>query len=116
MKKDYIEAWKKIAETSMQSTKELSTIGSKTCEQLTEQSIAMMNLFVEGSNATLKSLGNAKGYKDIIAAQTDLTEDMSGKFMGITRNTTEILNECKEDYANWMDKGIKTSSDYIPTA
>ena len=116
MNKEYLEAWKKIAETSLESGKEFSTIGSKTCEQLTEQSIAMMTLLVESSNATLKTLGNAKGYKEIIAAQTDLTEDMSGKLMGITRNTSEILNECKEDYANWMDKGIKSSSEYIPTA
>ena len=115
MNKEYVEAWKKMTESSLEASKEFSTIGSKTCEQLTEQSLAMMNLLVEGSNATMKTIGNAKGFKEIISAQTELTSDLSGKFMGITRNTSEILNECKEDYANWMDKGIKSSSEYIPT-
>ncbi len=112
---NYFETWKKMSETSMNSGRQLVEINTKTMEELGEQYVAVANLLIETGTQQGNTFGKSKGYKEAVAAQTDLTSDLSGKLMGIVRNTTDICSEHKEKYTAWYDNSVKENAAYVPS-
>ncbi len=115
MNNEYIETFKKIGETSYENSKEIADINSKVVTELGEQYMAVANLFIETGTSQMKSLSNKKGYKEVVANQTDVASDVSDKLLGIARNTADIMSEYKENCTGWYDKSVKESSAFVPS-
>lgn len=116
MNNDYIETFKKMGETSYENSKQWADINTKVMEELSEQYMAVANLFIETSTSQMKSFSKAKGYKEVVANQTEVASDLSGKMLGIARNTADIMAEYKDNCTAWCDKSIKDSSSFVPSA
>ena len=116
MSKEMIDKLNVMGRTSYEASKELSEINAKTLEEICEQQLALANLMIENVTTQMKLLGSAKDIKEVLGSQTEINADISGKIMGIARNTTDILNEYKEQCSGWYEKGVKASSTFIPSA
>lgn len=116
IKNEMIEKLNDMGQASYQSTKELAEINTRTFEEICEQQLALANLMIENVTTQMKLLGSAKDIKDVLGSQSEISADMSGKVMGIARNTTDIMNEYKEKCSSWYEKGIKASSTFIPAS
>ena len=115
MSKEMIDKLNVMGRTSYEASKELSEINAKTLEEICEQQMALANLMIENVTTQMKLLGTAKDIKEVLSSQTEINADMSGKIMGIARNTTDILNEYKEQCSSWYEKGVKASSTFVPS-
>jgi len=104
----------KVCKSSYEAIKELYTINTNLVEQLAEQQLALVTLGVEYGTRQMKLAGEAKGYKEIISGQTEITTDISGKVQGIARNTMDILNESKNELGTWVEKGMKEVAKAVP--
>lgn len=104
---DYIKTLADYNKKSYESFKELAEINKKSLEQITEQQLALFSLLVESNTKFFDTVSKAKGYKDLVSAQSEVTADFSGKALGIARNTADILNESKDEVTNWVEKQVK---------
>ena len=76
----------------------------------------MSNEMIENVTTQMKLLGSAKDIKEVLSSQTEINSDMGGKVMGIARNTTDIMNEYKDKCSSWYEKGVKTTSSFVPAS
>lgn len=116
---DYIKTVADYNKKSYESLKELTEINKKSLDQIVEQQMAMFSLVVESNSKFFDTVSKAKGYKDLLSAQSELTADFSGKALGIARNTADILTESKDEVSNWVEKqakNIPTSNPFVSKA
>ena len=111
-----IDKLNQMGQVSYEATKELAEINTKTIEEICEQQMALANLMIENVTTQMKLLGKAKDIKEILSSQPEISADMSGKVMGIARNTTDIMNEYKEQCSSWYEKGVKAGSKVVPVS
>jgi len=91
MSKETIEKLNEMGRASYEASRELTEINAKTLEEICEQQMALANLMIENVTTQMKLLGTAKDIKEVMGSQTEISADMSGKIMGIARNTTDII-------------------------
>ncbi len=97
----------KLGKSSYDSAKELYEINTNIAEQLIEQQLAVFNLSVEYTTRQLALAGKAKGYKEVISSQTEITSDTISKAQGIARNSADIISESRDEVKAWFEKGVK---------
>lgn len=107
MTNEYIKSVTEYNKQTYESLKELATINKKSLEQIAEQQLALFSLMVETNRKYFETFSKSKGYKDLLNAQSELGADLSGKVLGIARNTTDILNESKDEISAWAEKQAK---------
>jgi phasin family protein len=103
----------KLGLSTYETLKQLYTINTNTVEQLIEQQLALAALGVEYVTSQMKLASTAKGYKEVINAQTDITGDISSKMQGIARNTLDIMNESRDEISAWFEKSAKEAEKSI---
>lgn len=96
----------KASAAAMESLKELGEINTRFVDKLTKQQLEVFNKYVSEGPAQVKTLAEAKGYKDLLSAQSVLVKQYNEEFMGLIRDTAKILTDAKDDYAAWMEKGV----------
>ncbi len=109
---DYMKTVTEYNKKSYESMKELASINKKSLEQIAEQQMALFSLIVDSNTKFLETVGKAKGYSEVLNAQSELSADFSGKALGIARNTADILSESKDEVSSWVEKQAKN----IPAA
>ena len=115
MSKEIIEKMNEMGQASYAASKELAEINSKTLEEICEQQLALANLMIENITIQMKLLGNARDLSEVVSSQSEISSELSGKAIGIARNTTDIMNEYKEQCSSWYEKGVKAGSAFVPT-
>jgi len=116
-----IENMNKYGKGSYESMKGLYTMQTKSAQQMLEQQMALMSLGVEFFTRQMKLASEAKGYKEILNGQTDITTEISSKVQGIARNTMDIVNESRDELSAWFEncakeaeQGIKEVAKIVP--
>jgi Phasin protein. len=111
----------KLSKSSYDTMKDLYALQSKFSGQMIEQQLVVLSLGVEFFSRQMKLASEAKGYKEILNGQTEITSDISNKVQGIARNTLDILTESKDEMNAWFDncvkeaeKGFKEAAKIIP--
>ena len=115
------ESMNKLSKGSYESMKGLYQMQSKLAEQVIEQQMALLSLGVEFFTRQMQLASEAKGYKEILSGQTEITSDISSKVQGIARNTLDIFNESRDELNGWFEscvkeaeKGIKEATNIVP--
>ena len=70
--------------------KGLVSLNNKLAEQVIEQQMALLSLNVEFFTREMKLASEAKGYKETMNSQTEITTDISSKVQGIDRKSTRL--------------------------
>jgi phasin family protein len=111
----------KFGKGSYENMKGLYVMQTKTAEQLIEQQMALMSLGIEFFTRQMKLASEAKGYKEVLSGQTEITTEVSSKVQGIARNTLDIINESRDELNAWFEncvketeKGIKEAAKTVP--
>ena len=111
----------KLGKGSYDTMKGLYMMQSKLAEQMIEQQMALMSLSIEYFTRQMQLASEAKGYKEILNGQTDITTDITNKVQGIARNTIDIFNESRDELNAWAEncvkeaeKGIKEAAKIVP--
>ncbi len=106
----------KLGMSTYETLKQLYTINTNTVEQLVEQQLALASLGIEYATSQMKLASTAKGYKEVMSAQTDMAGDISSKMQGIARNTLDIMNESRDEISAWFEKSVKDAEKNIKEA
>lgn len=113
---DYIKTVTEYNKKSYENIKELASINKKSFEQIAEQQMALFNLVVDSNTKFFETIGKAKGYSDVLNAQSELSADFNGKALGIARNTADIMTESKDEVSAWLEKQVKSMPAVNPFA
>ena len=97
----------RLAKSSYEAMKELYTVNNTFVEQMIEQQFALTSLAMEFTTSQMKLASTAKGYKEVVTAETDLVGDINSKLLGISRNTLDICNESRDEINAWFEKNMK---------
>ncbi len=116
MTNEIFESINRIGKTSYDAMKELYDINIKIAGQFSEQQLAFVNLSLECATSQMEMISKSKGYKDILNGQTALINETSEKVQGIARNTTDIINESKDEVSAWVEKGVEDAATIVPFA
>ena len=111
----------KLGKGSYDTMKGLYMMQSKLTEQMLEQQMALMSLGIEFFTRQMQLASEAKGHKEILNGQIDITTEITNKVQGIARNTVDIFNESRdelnalvENCVKEAEKGIKEAAKIVP--
>ena len=103
----------KFGKGSYESMKSLYMLQTKSAEQMIEQQMALLSLGVEFITRQMQLASEAKGYKEMLSGQTEITMDISNKIQGIARNTLDIVNESRDELNVWCESCVKEAEQGI---
>jgi len=103
----------KFGKGSYESMKSLYMLQTKSAEQMIEQQMALLSLGVEFITRQMQLASEAKGYKEMLSGQTEITTDISSKIQGIARNTLDIVNESRDELNAWCENCVKEAEQGI---
>ena len=106
----------KLGKGSYESMKSLYMMQNKSVEQMIEQQMALMSLGVEFITRQMQLASEAKGYKEMLNGQTEVTMEVSNKIQGIARNTLDIVNEYRDELNAWCENCVKEAEQGIKEA
>lgn len=106
----------KLGKGSYESMKSLYMMQNKSVEQMIEQQMALMSLGVEFITRQMQLASEAKGYKEMLNGQTEVTMEVSNKIQGIARNTLDIVNEYRDELNTWCENCVKEAEQGIKEA
>lgn len=116
MYNETFEKMNKLGKSGYDTIKELYEINMKIVNQLSEQQMAFVSLYIECTTSQFEMLDKSKDYKDVIGSQTTLINQASEKVQDIARNTVDIMNETKDDISAWVERGVEDASSIVPFA
>ena len=97
----------KLGKNTYEAMKELYAVNNNFMEQMLEQQFALASLGMEFATRQVKLASTAKGYKEVVSAETEIAGDISSKMQGIARNTLDICNESRDEINTWFEKNMK---------
>ena len=115
MQNEYIEHFTNAGKTSYAAMQELGAINSKAIQKLTELQFNFVTMNIENSIEQAKGFSGTTNYKDLLSTVTDFTSDYSTKLMDMTRQTTEILSESRDEVVSLIEKNLEISSKPVKT-
>src|SRR5919201_1451154 len=108
--KELLDQWGKLTRTAFDSLKELGGINAKLMDKLSEQQQEIMKACLEASAREAQLVSTSKDFQELQTGQTTLASEYNERFLGIVRRTLDILTECREELATWVQKGVETAT------
>ena len=102
-----VDNWQEYGKNAIEAAKELEAINTKVIEKITGKQMELANAAFEVSTKYISSLGEMKGYQDLLSEQTKLATELNEKFLETARSAADILTETREAYQAWFEKGLK---------
>jgi phasin family protein len=84
-------------------------------EQMTEFQMAAMSKFLTDTPNKIKELSEAKGYKELVTAQSDMVKQYSDECLGAMRKSMQIMSTTRDDLTKWVEKGMSVASEVAET-
>ncbi len=109
MQNEYIEQYTNAGKTSYAAMQELGAINSKAIQKLTELQFNFVTMNIENSIEQAKGFSGTTNYKDLLSTVSGFTSDYSTKLMDMTRQTTEILSESRDEVVSLIEKNLEIS-------
>lgn len=103
----FVENWQEYGKNALESAKELEAINTKVIEKITGKQMELANTVIETGTKYFGSLGEVKGYQELIAEQTKLAAELNDKMIEAARGAADIISETREAYQAWLEKGLK---------
>jgi len=115
MQNEYIEHFTNAGKTSYAAMQELGAINSKAIQKLTELQFNFVTMNIENSIEQAKGFSGTTNYKDLLSTVTDFTSEYSTKLIDMTRQTTEILSESRDEVVSLIEKNLEISDKPVKT-
>ena len=109
MQKDLFEQWNKFGKSTYDSFKELADINTSVFEKLSEQQLEALNVYMETGAKQVSLFSESKGYQDLLSGEAALANEANEKLLSVARNVAGILNDSKNEFTSWVEKGIETA-------
>ena len=102
--------WSTITQDAFKASKELEDINTKALDKVTENHINLSNAFLEANTKFFESLLASKKYPDLLANHNELLTTYSEAFSKATTNAGDLVANVRNDYENWIKRGIEKST------
>ena len=109
MQYDYVEQLTKAGKTSYESLQELGAINAKALQKIAELQFKFASFNIETGIEQSKLLASTSNYKDLLSAESDFAGEYSTKAMDFTRQAATIITESRDEFVNWLEKGISNA-------
>lgn len=109
MQKDLFEQWNTFGKTAYDSFKQLADINTSVFEKLSEQQLEALNVYLETGAKQVSLFSESKGYQDLLSGEAALANEANEKLLSVARNVTGILNDSKNEFTSWFEKGIESA-------
>ena len=110
MENTLIKGWSTITQDAFKASKELEDINSKALDKVTENQINLSNAFLEANTKFFENLSESKKYPDLLANHNELLTTYSEVFSKATTNAGDLIATVKNDYEDWIKRGIEKST------
>ena len=110
MQNEIIEKMTEAGKTSYTAMQELSAINSKVLKELTELQIGLATYSIESGVEFTKALTSTTNYKDLMSAEAEYANEFGSKVMEVSRKTTDLLTESRDEVVSWFEKAIESAT------
>lgn len=96
---------------------QLNETNAQTFEKLANVQLELTNLFFEGSAKQLQLWSGAKDYREVLAAQSKLTDEYGKKFTQCVQQTLGTITGARDAYTSLVEQNVdKASENFKRTA
>lgn len=107
MQPDILKSFNEFSKNAMEAAKSLGEINSKLVEQVMKQQMKAADLVFESGVKQAKLVQETKEIKDLMANQTALVEEYTGKFVELAKSNVNLVQDAGTEYKTWIEKGLK---------
>jgi len=95
-----------IFDNAMAAARELVEINSRLLEKYVENQIDLANLYAEGSEKQMHTVGNLKNPQDFTDKQVALYEEYREKITTVAGNNIKLAQDTGEEYVAWFKRNL----------
>jgi phasin family protein len=92
---------------------QLGEAHAQTWEKLINAQLDLAGVFVEGSSKQLKLFSEAKDVREVLAAQSKLTEEYGHRVVQNARQTLAIIAGARDAYTAWLEQGVDNATETL---
>ncbi|MGB5764667.1 MAG: phasin family protein [Sedimenticolaceae bacterium] len=116
MQNEFLEMVNEFNENVFASAKRLGDLNMRTFEQIAGKQAEIMNSCMESTAKQYEILSTTKDYKQAMAAQSELLQGCSEKFMANVRETAEMMAAVREELARMAEEAARFTSESVEKA
>ena len=109
MQNEYLDKFTNVGQESYSALQELGVINSKALQKLAELQLNFATMNIESGIEQARALTGTTNYKDLLTSASEFANDYGNKVIDMTRQTTEVLNDSRDEIVEWLEKGFESS-------
>ncbi len=116
MTEQTIDQIKAAGDTAYGAWKRLAGIQSELARRLADVQFQLTSLGVECSAEQFSLVGKSSNYKDLLNSESKVLTDYANKYLELTRDAAEAMNEARDEVVGWVDGNVSDLSGKIAEA
>jgi Phasin protein len=105
----YSEAFNRMGETVLDTTKKIAEINVRTGERLLEQQAELTNQWVNAITRNVDLTAKAMGYHELFAGQAQILQEYNQQLLTNWRRSAEIVGEASRSAAEAMEQAGRSA-------
>ena len=113
MQNEILNIFSQYNATALETAKRLGELNMNTFERIASKQAEIVGQCMESATKQAELLGSTKDYKEYLAAQTEMSRSCGEKLMTNVRETTDILNEVRNELTAMVEENTKLAAENI---
>ena len=108
----YLKQWSDFNQDMMVSAQKLADINTHLWQNLAQQKMDMVSIWVETTNKQVQTLTQAKRVEEVLDGETQLVEEFNKKVLNNHRSTLDIWDKTKNQLVDWTKDNQKKAGEW----
>ena len=113
MTEQNIDQIKAASDKTFDAWKRLASIQGELARRIFDVQFQLASLGVECSAEQLSLMSKSANYKDLLGSESKVLADYANKYLELTRDASEAVNEAREEFVTWVDGNVSEISGKI---
>lgn len=109
----YAEAFNRIGETVLETTKQIAEINVKAGEKLIEQQAELASQWVNTATRNVDLAAKAIGFQELLSGQSAIAQEYTQQMLTGARRAAEVVSDASKQVAQAMEQAVRTTSEEV---
>jgi uncharacterized protein Yka (UPF0111/DUF47 family) len=109
----YTEAFNRLGETVLETTKQIAEINVRAGERLLEQQAEMASQFVTIATRNFDIAAKTMGYQELFAGQAQIAQEYTNQLLSGYRRAAEVVSDASKQVAQTVEQAVRTTGDEV---
>lgn len=109
----YAEAFNRLGETVLETTKQIAEINVRAGEKLLEQQAELASQWVNTATRNFDLAAKSMGYQELFAGQAQIAQEYANQLLSGYRRAAEVVSDASKQVAQTVEQAVRTTGEEV---